>query len=171
MNSLDSISGYARFVIVLAFLSFINELAFCQSNDEKFKIIYNADGKYASDSLWLERIRNDWKATGINLRIYRSAVETNDGNYNWDNHPYEVDKAIYSISKVGLDIYIRINFTLLRPILIDSIYIDEDFHMRADSKRFLNYHDFLKRPLLNLTSENSRGDILKFLQIVVNHLS
>ncbi|MFO7525327.1 MAG: hypothetical protein R6W68_07720 [Ignavibacteriaceae bacterium] len=171
MTILDFKLNYIWIYSIFLLFTFIIENSFGQSNNEKFKIIYNADGRYAADSLWLERIRDDWKATGINLRIYRSAVETNDGKYNWDNPPYEVDKAINSIAKAGLDIYIRINFTLLKPNWVDSIYIDEDFHMRADGKRFLNYHDLLKRPLLNLTSEKSRRDILKFLQIVVNHLN
>lgn len=163
-------------ILIIYFLVFALSLGvFAQSttiikSSKKIEIVYLADGKYASDKQWLKTIRDDWKATGINLRIFRSGVEKFGGGLNWDNHPYEVDKALNKIAEAGLDIYLRINLALLDIQDVNKTYTDHDYHIRSDGKRFLNQYDALKRPLLNVTSLKSRSDMLNFVQTLVDHL-
>lgn len=139
------------------------------NSSDKFEIIYLADGKYASNPIWLKKIRDDWKATGVNLRVFRFAVENNDGSLNWNNHPYEVDNAINKAVEAGLDIYLRVHFATLSAYSVNNVYTDDDFQIRSNGKRFLNQYE-INKPLLNITSKKSRGDILKFMQKLVKHL-
>ncbi len=141
------------------------------NSNKNFEIVYLADGKYASNPVWLKKMRDDWKATGINLRIFRSGVESFDGKLNWNNHPYQVDDALTQIADVGLNIYLRINLALLDIQAVNKTYTDEDYHIRSNGKRFLNQYDALKRPLLNLTSTKSRSDMLNFVKEVVKHIN
>lgn len=139
------------------------------NSTEKFEIIYLADGKYASNTIWLKKIRDNWQATGVNLRVLRFAVENNSDSLNWNNHPYEVDKAITKIAGAGLDIYLRVNFATLSDYSVNHVYTDNDFQIRSNGKRFLNQYE-INKPLLNITSKKSRGDILRFMKKLVEHL-
>lgn len=166
---------FRKFLFVIYLLLTLSIIGFAQSTTilntpQKFEIIYLADGKYASDSLWLKIIRDEWEATGINLRIFRSGVEKFDGGLNWNNHPYEVDEAIKKISDAGLDIYLRVNLALIDIQAVNNTYSDDDYHIRSNGKRFLNQYDILKRPLLNVTSLKARGDMLNFIQVLVDYL-
>jgi hypothetical protein len=161
-----------RIIIFLAFFILTKLLAQSQTLDnssDKFEIIYLADGKYASNPIWLKKIRDDWKATGVNLRIFRFAVENHDGSLNWNNHPYEVDDAITKIANAGLDIYIRVHFTTLDNQSITKVYSDNDFQIRSNGERFLNQYEHTKS-FLNITSKKSRGGMLSFMKKVVKHL-
>ena len=88
------ISRIFSFITIFITLNLSAQAQTIINSSEKFEIIYQADGKYANNPIWLKKMRNDWKATGINLRILRFAVEKYDGSLNWNNHPYEVDDAI-----------------------------------------------------------------------------
>jgi hypothetical protein len=135
---------------------------------KKFDIIYQADVKYANNSLWLKKIRDDWQATGINLRIYKSSVNYNSDEINWNSSSYQIDNALRKIADSGLDIYIRINLTILAKDNNEMNYSDDDFHIRSNGQRFIN--PYTLKPLLNVTSLRSRGDMLNFIQAFVNHL-
>jgi hypothetical protein len=163
------ISPIAFLVSGLALLNLFAQTQVVINSSEKFEIIYQADGKYASNPIWLKKMRNDWKATGINLRIFRFAVEKYDNSLNWNNHPYEVDDAITKIADAGLNIYLRIHFATLSDYSVNHVYTDNDFHIRSNGNRFLNQYDVTK-PLLNITSKKSRGDMLSFMNKVVKHL-
>lgn len=166
---------HRKFLFTIIFLLTFAIVGFTQSTtivntSQKFEIVYLADGKFASDSAWLKTIRDEWKATGVNLRIFRSGVEKFDGGMNWNNHPNEVDRALDKIANAGLDIYLRVNLALIDIQDINKTYTDSDYHIKSNGKRFLNQYDELKRPLLNVTSFRARGDMLNFIQELVNHL-
>lgn len=114
------------------------------NSSKKFEIVYLAGGEYAANSVWLKKIRDDWKATAINLRIYRFAVENANSGLNWNNHPYEVDSALTKIADAGLNIYLRVNFGILTDQQIKN-YTDDDFQIRSDGKRFLNITSKINR--------------------------
>ena len=136
---------------------------------KKFEIIYQADVKYAIDPLWITKIRDDWKATGINLRIYKSLLENNNGKINWNGNTYPVDNAFRKIAESGLDIYIRINLTILDTDKNEKNYSDNDFHIRSNGQRFIN--PYTLKPLLNVTSLKARDDMLDFIQTFSNHIN
>jgi hypothetical protein len=161
-----------RIIILVTFLFSLIPSSHTQTyknSSDKFEIVYLADGKYASNPVWLKTMRDDWKATGINLRVFRVAVENYDGSLNWNNHPYEVDNAINRIANAGLDIYLRVHFATLNDQLVKKVYNDNDYQIRSNGKKFLNQYE-VSRPLLNITSEKSRGDMLNFMKKVVKHL-
>jgi hypothetical protein len=135
----------------------------------EFEIIYEADVQYANNNLWLEKIRDNWSATGINLRIFRAFVESNDGKLTWTGQSYNVDDALTKISKAGLNIYIRISLSTLNSQSVDNFYNDNDFHMRSNGNRILNEYE-INNPILNLTSIKSRDDLLNFISSTVKHL-
>ncbi len=136
---------------------------------KKFEIIYQADVKYANDSLWITKIKDDWKATGVNLRIYKSLVENNNGKINWNGKTYQVDNTLRKIAESGLDIYIRINLTVLDIDKNEKNYSDNDFHIRSNGQRFIN--PYTLKPLLNVTSLKARDDMLNFIQAFINHIN
>ncbi len=139
------------------------------NSSQKFEIVYLAGGEYAANPVWLRKIRDDWKATAINLRIYRFAVENTEGGLNWNKQPFEVDSALTQIAVVGLNIYLRVNFGILTDQQIKN-YTDDDFHIRSNGKRFLNIYQ-KNKPLLSVSSNKSRRDMLNFLSEVVKHLN
>ena len=155
------------FIVLLSYPEFLQSQTIKDST-KKFEIVYLAAGKYASNPVWLKKIRDDWKATAINLRIYRFAVEGADSNLNWNNYPYEVDSAMTEIAHAKMNIYLRVNFAILTNQQIKS-YRDDDFHIRSNREKFLNV--YRREPLLNVTSRKSRGDMLNFLSKVVMHLN
>ena len=163
------ISRIFSFITIFITLNLSAQAQTIINSSEKFEIIYQADGKYANNPIWLKKMRNDWKATGINLRILRFAVEKYDGSLNWNNHPYEVDDAITKIADAGLNIYLRIHFATLDAYSVDHVYSDNDFQIRSNGKRFLNQYD-INKPLLNITSKKSHGDMLDFMRKLVKHL-
>ena len=156
------------FLILLIFSGFLQSQT-AKNSSENFEIVYLAAGKYAAKPVWLRKIRDVWKATAINLRIFRFAVENADGSINWNNHPYEVDSALTKIADAGLNIYLRVNFATLSDQQVKN-YIDDDFHIMSNGKRFFNIYQ-TDKPLLNVTSKKSRGDMLNFLTKVVEHLN
>ena len=109
-------------------------LAFGQS--DRFEIIYMADTKYAKDALWLSKIKTDWHATGINLRIMWSQVENEAHALNWS----EVDAALRALAKNKLDIYLRVSFIFTRNHWFDQpgYYTADDFHRRWNGEFYLN---------------------------------
>ncbi len=139
------------------------------NSTKKCEIVYQADIQYAYNPLWLKKMKNDWKATAINLRIYRCLVERFDGSIDWNNKSYKVDSTLKIIANAGLNIYLRISFSSLDIQDVNQKYTDDDFYIRSNGKRFLNVYE-VSRPLLNITSQKSRGDMLSFLSKVVNHL-
>jgi len=138
-------------------------------SSNKFEIIYQADVKYANDHLWITKIKDDWSATGINLRIYKSLVANNNGKIDWNSNAYQVDNALRKIAESGLDIYLRINLTLLENDTIEKKYNANDFHIRSNGQRFINPYSL--KPLLNITSLKARGDMLRFIHDLVSHLN
>ena len=105
-----------QFIFVLISLIISHPFGLSQTvldTSEKFEIVYLADVQYAVNTQWLNRIRDDWKATAINLRIFKSNIEGINGELKWNSPSYNVDDAIEKITAAGLNIYIRINFTLL----------------------------------------------------------
>lgn len=139
-----------------------------KNSSKKFEIIYQADVNFANNSVWLRKIRDDWQATGINLRIYRSSVNYNSDKINWNSSSYQIDNALRKIADSGLDIYIRINLTILAKDNNEINYSDDDFHIRSNGQRFIN--PYTLKPLFNITSLKSRGDLLNFIQAFVIHL-
>jgi hypothetical protein len=156
------------FILVLSGECFLQTQTVTNSTS-KFEIVYQADVQYAVNPIWLKKIKDDWKATAINLRIYRYLVEQYDGTYNWNNKLYQVDSALKKISDAGLNIYIRINFSSLDNRTVYKQYSADDFQIRSNGKHFLNVYE-VNNPLLNITSSKSRGDMLGFLSKVVDHL-
>ena len=154
-------------IALLEFSCSVSSLTVIDSN-KKFEIVYEADVQYARNNLWLKKIRDNWKATGINLRIYRASIENFDGKLNWDNESYNVDSTVQKIVDAGLNVYLRINLAVLNDQEVKA-YNDSDFQIRSNGKRFLNQY-YINKPLLNLTSEKSRGDMLNFIESVVKHL-
>jgi len=162
-------SRIAFLIIVLTALNLFTQAQTINNSSEKFEIVYLADGRYASNSIWLKKMRDDWKATGVNLRVFRFAVEKYDGSLNWNNHPYELDEAITKIAEAGLNIYLTVHFATLDIQSVNKVYDDNDFQIRSNGKRFLNQYE-VNNPLLNITSSRSRGDMLSFMDKVVKHL-
>ena len=160
-----------RILVILIILVINTEFTQSQNiknSSKKFEIVYLAAGEYAANPVWLKKIRDDWKATAINLRIYRFAIEGADCKLNWNNNPYEVDSALTEIADAGLDIYLRVNFAILTNQQIKN-YTEDDFHIRSNGEKFLNI--YRKEPLLNVTAKKSRGDMLNFLSKVIEHLN
>lgn len=159
-------------IIIILFTSklFAQKQSFRRSS-QKFEIVYLADGKYACNTIWLNKMRDDWKATGINLKIYRFAVERPDGSCNWNNGLYDVDEALRKITDAGLDIYLRVNLIAFLDNQILKNYGDDDVQIRSNGKRFNHVYDSHRRPIPNLTSLKARNDMLQFFQKVVSHLN
>ena len=160
---------------IFVFIALTSTIPFTQSQtvidtSEKFEIVYLVDVEYAVNSQWLSRIRDDWKATAINLRIFKSNVEDINGNLSWDNPSYNVDDAVQKIAAAGLNIYIRINFTLLNLDAAVKNFSKDDFHTRSSGKIFLNSYN-INKPLLNLTSKKSLKDMSGFLSKTVKHFN
>jgi hypothetical protein len=137
---------------------------------ERFAVVFLADVKYASDPAWVEKIKS-WGATGVNLRVSRWAVEQAYGRYNWQS----VRSALVTLAKADLDVYVRVSMGLLSGTLA-SAYGEDDFHQtndRSGRRIYYNYHfpPTVQRPILNLTSERARGDMLRFFSAVRNELA
>lgn len=163
-----------RFLLTIKLLFIFSVFTVAQStitiNTQKnFEIIYLADIKYASNSLWLQKIRDDWNATGINLRIYKSSFPKFDNDFVWNSKNYNLDYTLKKISEAGLDIYLRVNFTLLDMKDVSKNYTDDDLHIRSNGERFINPYALC--PMLNLSSDKSRNNMLYFMQLLMQHLS
>ena len=163
--------GLITFVLIVVIV--ISSLLQAQTDSvasNKFEIVYQADVQYALNDSWLNKIRDDWKATGINLRIFRYKVEKYDSLFAWNDKLYDVDDALTKIADAGLDIYLRLSMASLDSWSIKHVYNDDDFDIRSNGKKFLNEYE-INNPILNLTSPKSLGDMLNFVGKVVNHLN
>ncbi len=156
-----------RLTIVLLLLGFQVCTATAR---ERFAVVFLADLQYASDPEWVAMIKT-WGATGVNLRVSRWAVEQSYGTYNWQS----VRKALATLARADLDVYIRVSMGLLSATLA-SAYGEDDFHQTNDlpgRRIYYNYHfpPTVQRPILNVTSVRSRGDMLRFFKAVRNELA
>lgn len=61
------------------------------------------------------------------------------------------------------------HFATLSNYSVNNLYTDDDYQIRSNGKRFLNPYD-VNKPLMNITSNKSRDDMLNFIAKVVNHL-
>ncbi len=147
---------------------------FVSGQNDRFEIIYMADTKYAKDQAWLDRIKTDWHATGINLRIMWSQVENEAHALNWT----EVDAALRALAKNKLDIYIRVSFIFTRNQWFSQpgFYTADDFQRRWNGEYYLNaYPQNLDTPgqhgkMLTFIAPNARSKMKQFYEEVVKHL-
>jgi len=162
--------SFTLFLIIVFTAARYSQAQTVVNSANKFEIVYQADVQYAYSPTWLKKMKNDWKATAINLRIYRCMVERFDGSLDWNNKSYRVDSTLKSIANAGLNIYLRISYSSLTLQDVNQKYTDDDFHIRSNGERFLNVYE-ISKPLLNITSQKSRGDMVGFLSKLVNHLN
>jgi len=160
--------------LILVFLCFfLSEILFAQNSG--FQIIYLADTKYAADSVWVNKIKSDWSATGINLRLRWAEIENDTHTLDWTN----VDAALKILERKKLDIYIRVSFIFTRPgwFAPPAYYTDDDFHRRWNGEYYLNPYilEFNQTGehsrLLTFLSPNSRSRMKEFHRQVLAHLN
>lgn len=156
----------SKLCIIFLFLILAGDLVSAQ---EKFNIVFLTDVKYAQDSTWVQKIKNDWGATAANFRIYMSSVDKLT-HCSWDAPNYNVDKSLKILAGLGLNIYIRASMCYLNSNWVDKVFNDSDFDIRSNGERFLNHNDPLHRPILNLESDRSKSTMLNFLEELVHHL-
>ncbi len=174
----DSICGkfqavYRNRVLLFFFFSLWSASAFSQTRG--FEIIYLADTKYAADSVWVNKIKSDWSATGINLRLKWAEIENDAHGLDWKN----VDAALKMLERKKLDIYIRVSFIFTRPnwFAQPGYYTNDDFHRRWDGEYYLNPYilEFNTRGehsrLLTFLSSNGRARMKEFYRQVLAHLN
>lgn len=157
----------------LIFYLLLSENLFAQNAG--FQIIYLADTKYAADSVWVNKIKTDWSATGINLRLRWSEIENDAHALNWKS----VDAALKMLERKKLDIYIRVSFIFTRPVWFapSGYYTDDDFHRRWNGEYYLNSYVFAlnqsgeRSKLLTFLSSNARARMKEFYRQVMAHLN
>jgi hypothetical protein len=140
-----------------------------------FQIIYLADTKYAMDSVWVNRIKTDWSATGVNLRLRWAEIENDAHALDWKN----VDAALKMLERKKLEVYIRVSFIFTRPAWFaqPGYYTEDDFHRRWNGEYYLNPYLFeLTRPgehdrLLTFLSSNVRARMKEFYRQMLAHLN
>ncbi len=167
--------GIHHFFLAISFF-FAHTLLFAQTTG--FEIIYLADTDFAKDSAWVHNIKNDWRATGVNLRIKWADVVDNSFNRNWA----DVDAALQQLDENSLDIYIRVSLCYTRKAWFSN-FVAKDFHRRKIAPGvgdfyyhpyFLNapYHDNtnMSRRMFNFMSKAPRDSMITFYRQVVQHL-
>jgi len=173
------------FLFTTVFILFAVNILQAQSTG--FEIVYNADFKYAKRLEWVQKIRDDWHATGINLRIrWRDVIKANvipstslsNSDCVWDS----VDAALSTIassipSTPYLDIYIRINMsetnTAWQSTLQTSAY-DSMMAKAYDGNIYSNaYTDNITRGprMFSILSNGARNIMEKFYRLVLDHLN
>lgn len=154
-----------KFFFALVML-FAQQVAFGQSNG--FQIIYLADLKYATDAVWLDKIKADWSATGINLRIKWNEVEK-ASFASTDDDWSQVDQALQLLNSKSLDIYVRVSF-----IFTDDAWYSQfntnDFHIGSDGNFYLNPNNGGRREL-NFIASTPRTKMKDFFQRAVQRLN
>lgn len=136
----------------------------------RFDIVYLADPLVVCDTDWLRRMRADWHATAINLRISWHDVEDARHRYDWSL----VDRALRILDSSGLGIYIRVSMNVINPGWYNEFTFD-DYHQRFDSTYYLRpYWDLPERSyrrMLNFRSPRARKAQVLFFTAVVRHLA
>lgn len=182
-NSLKKRSSFL--ILILIFVScnsIFSVKTLDNTNDSKFKIIFVADVRVASNKAWLERVATDWGATGICLRIFWGHLDTDSkpGSDHWEN----LDKAITTITssefnQKKLDIYIRVCMGLQKPSWVspsNSRFVRDDFQIKYDNTIY-NHQDYEKgipdseKHPLNFNSPNSQKFMQDFLREVLEHIN
>jgi len=163
-------SVYRNRVLLFFFFSFLSSSAFSQTRG--FEIIYLADTKYATDSVWVNKIKTDWSATGINLRLRWAEIENDAHALDWKN----VDAALKMLERKKVDIYLRVSFIFTRPSWFapSGYYTEEDFHRRWNGEYYLNPYAFELNQhgkLLTFLSSNARVRMKEFYRQVLAHLN
>ncbi|MCW5897155.1 MAG: beta-galactosidase [Bacteroidetes bacterium] len=137
---------------------------------QQFDIVYLADPQVVCDLDWLHRMKTDWHATAINLRIRWHEVEDASHRLNWQL----VDRALRIIDSAGLGIYIRVSMNVINPAWYGE-YSFDDFHQRYDSTYYLRpYWDLPERSyrrMLNFRAPKARKAQVAFFRAVVAHLN
>ncbi len=132
---------------------------------EKIEVVFLADFLYANNPTWVKHVKA-WGATGINLRVYRSEVES-------EYHSYDfafMRSCLRNIAGNGLDIHVRASMGLLRSSWKDRYTVD-DFHQTKGGVLYDNYNVATPgTPILNVTSARARADLVRFFSAVVREL-
>jgi len=159
-----------RFLLFF-FFSFLSGIAFSQT--PSFEIIYLADTKYAMDSVWVNKIKADWSATGINLRVQWAEIENDAHALDWTN----LDAALKMLAQKKLDIYIRVSFIFTRPAWFaqPGYYTTDDFHRRGNGDFYLHPYSIKPYPgdhgkLLTFLTPNAGARMKEFYRQVIEHL-
>ncbi len=147
---------------------------FLFSQNDRFEIVYMAETKYVKDRVWLNNLKTDWQATGVNLRLMWAEVENESHVLNWT----EIDAALRALAKNNLDIYIRVSLIFTRDqwFADSGYYTADDFHRRWNGDYYLNrYPQQLDAPgehgkMLTFISLNARSRVKQFYHEVVVHL-
>jgi len=144
------------------------------SQNQNFQIIYLADTKYAGDSAWVNKIKTDWSATGVNLRLQWAEIENEAHALDWTN----VDAALKRLEQNQLDIYIRVSFIFTRHAWFSQpgYYTNDDFHRRWNGEFYLNPYLLTPNPdahgkLLTFLSANARARMKEFYRQALAHLN
>ena len=171
-------------IIFLILLFLFNNFYLTQAQScskKKFKIVFVADVRVASNKDWLSRVATNWGATGVCLRVFWGHLDTNAlaGVDNWTN----LDKAIYTISSSEfdnkkLDIYIRICMGLQKPIWVtpENVLSKNDFQITFNDSLY-DHQSYEKgipeseRYPLNFVSPNSIEKMENFLKEVLEHVN
>lgn len=171
----DLIRGKFQTVRLLLLFFFLLLSGTVSSQTRGFEIIYLADTKYAADSVWVNRIKTDWSATGVNLRLKWAEIENDAHALDWKS----VDATLKTLAQKKLDIYIRVSFIFARPnwFTQTGYYTDDDFHRRWDGGYYLNPYllEFNQSGaysrLLAFLSPNSRTRMKEFYRQVLTRLN
>ena len=118
-----------KHTLLIGFLSLAMTSAYGQ---QRFDIVYLADPHVVCDVEWLNRMKVDWHATAINLRISWHLVENDRHQLDWRI----VDQALRILDSAKLGVYIRVSMNVINPAWYGEFSFD-DFHQRYDSTYYL----------------------------------
>ena len=152
-----------------------------QFQNQKLKIVFVADVQCRDNTKWLNKIANDWGATGVCLRIFWGHVDTNSvpGADNWsilDNTIRTITENRFNNKK--LDIYLRVCMGLQKPFWVSPTnfrFDMDDFQIKYDNSIY-DHQDYetgirkSKRYPLNFNSPNSQVFMKNFLNEVLEHI-
>ncbi len=150
-------------------------------SESKFKIVFVADVRVGANMKWLNKIANDWGATGVCLRIFWGHVDTDSvpGADNWsilDNTIRTITENRFNNKK--LDIYLRVCMGLQKPVWVSPTnfrFDMDDFQIKYDNSIY-DHQDYetgirkSERYPLNFNSPNSQVFMKNFLNEVLEHI-
>ena len=154
-------------IIVWTSVCILNIPGFTQ---EKFDIVFLADPSVVCDTDWLSRMKTDWHATAINLRIRWYDVEDANHRLHWQI----VDRALQILDSARLGVYIRESMSIINHEWYPE-FIADDFHQRFDGTFYRTPYpissDTSHGRMLNYRSPVARSRQIAFFKSVVAHLN
>jgi hypothetical protein len=157
--------------LIHLFVMTLMTITICRA--QGFEIVYLADPSVVvSHPKWVQKIKSDWRATGINLRIRWIDVENSAHVRYWGT----VDSALAALEIAGLDIYVRVSMNFIDQ---SWKFTPEDFQTRFDGEYLLRPHGEMVgnrwvrgcRQMLNSRSTVARSRQIDFFKAVIHHLN